>query len=486
MKNKILDIIDKLLKLSSDTYNDGYKDKQEFLEENIKDINIKIKNLEKKIENNNYVDNDLFIMDQGLVSAISKNIKKLDNNINYEKDNLAEIIKEKNFLNERLELSTDNFYKYKELIKNINYKLSDNKSNINYFNELLKRGELKLNYWKNDIKECEYKLSVVFNKENSVKARKENYEYERKNNKDKLNEVKSNLENELYYFDHSLKDKDEKKIVKLKEDLKNYNEKLSLLNNDLIINYDSFKEYVLNDDYENATFEFKAFIKKMKDIPFAVDNDYVKLESLLKNLKKEKNEINNRIKKNDYLSVSSKVYSARLNDLNHLLEDNKKDILEINKIITNLDKNRSFNLVTKITDLEVNEELLANYNSDLNHVIEYSVILKNTSLKYLESYKKRLLNEIEFIANKLSKKIDLIDENKKVRDINRIKKIGLDIAYIENRLENRIDINKLSDEVLMMLRSIDLTESTTNYIKVKNITHLDMQDESYIIDLTGV
>lgn len=495
MKEKIYNLLNLLIKVSNDNIDDNLVQTRNTLENDIKETRKKIIEHEKLMDSNRYFDESQQLLDKNTINELEKKSNYLKNEISSIKSKLKTAVETEKFLNEKISLGKENVEKYAELLKNITYKLVDKDVNLEYYDQLMNKNESKLDYWNKFVKTNEKDWTEKSNIVTELKANKESYEYDLSKIREKIEETNHNLENELNYFNRELKEQDEKEHSKLNEIINNLEQSYDELINSVGFKALEFIELVDEENYIYAGSKLKEIIWKLEYIPYALDNNYENLENNLKNLKKEKNNIQIKIKNNDYLNENSKIQKNRLHDLNILLEQNRLHIIEVKKMINKIDKEKSFELSSKINDLDVDEEMLANYNFDLNHLIEYSIILKNTSLKYLEKYRKSLNEQIDEISKKLALKEGLIDEKRKLIDIDVIKDITRNIELIEKRLDNKINIYDIKDNIELLLNSIDFDfekelekqeeveeKSDLKFLKVINI----VSPKNDIIDLTGV
>lgn len=491
MKGKIYNLLQILINLSGEKSDIDLVSKKNQLIEEIDSTRNKINELSKLMESNRYFDEAAQNLDKNTVIALKNKIKTLKNDEKLIKIELKSVLETEKFYNEKINLGKLNVEKYAELLKNISYKLVDKGINLDFYNSLLTKNSGKLDYWNNFVKKQEKELSEKNSNSECLKAYKENFEYEINKYRDRIDEINHNIENDLNYFNRELKEQDEKaikslneKIVSLEKEYDNTVDSVSYLGLELI-------ELIDDESYIYAKSKLNEIVWKTESVPYILENNYEKLESNLKIMKKEKEVLRSNISNNDYLNDSYKKLNSRLKDLHYLLEDNKKDIIEVKKLINYIDKDRCFSLAAKINDLNESEEMLANYNADLNHLIEYSVILKNTSLKYLESYRKKLNEELDEISKKITLKDGLVDESKKLKDIESIKGLSEKIDHITNRLNNKGDLYEIRDNLEMLIDSMDfdyLIEVVPHkdelvYLKVIEIIEPIRDD---IIDLTGV
>lgn len=490
IKNKIYNLLNLLVDLTSkSSISDLENEKNKMLDE-IDLTRKKINDLTKLMETNRYFDESAEILDKNTVVALQKKVKKLQSDEEILKTDLKKSIEDEKFYKEKIELGKENVDKYKELLKNISYKLVDKNVNLEYYNHLQSKNEERLDYWNNFVRKLEKELASKDNNSDILKSSKDNFEYEIKNLKQRILEINKNLENELNYFNHGLKQRDEIKLNELNKKIEKLEKEFEIMVTSVPYLANDFINLVNEESYIYAHSKLNEIIWEVEKVPYALITDYEMLIDKLKILKKEKNNLKEKIKNNDYLNEKSKYLKIRLKDIYYFLEENKKQIIEVKKTINYIDKEKVFELSSKINDLNLPEEMIANYNSDLNHLIEYSILLKNTSLKYLESYRKKLNEELDDISKKLALKDGLVDEDKKLKDIEKIKELSFDIDCISHRLDNKLDVYNIKETIDMLLDSIDFEYEIKTKTKKTDLIYLKVVEiilpEDDIIDLTGV
>lgn len=492
MKNKISNLLSSLVLISGvEKFDDCLQKKENFLLE-IDEVRAKISDLTNLINSNRYFDEDTYLLDKKTVLTIQNKVKKLQNDQSLLKDDLRKVIEQENFFNKKIEIGKENVEKYTELLKNISYKLVDKNVNLEYYEHLMEKNSAKLDYWNVFVKNLIKQKDSMDVTSDVLKASKDQIEYEINNLKERIIEINHDLENDFNYINKALKEEDESKLDEL-------NKKIALLEkefSDFLISVEylsyEFLDLIEKENYIYAHSKLSEIVWKIEYIPYALENNFENLAFKQKLMKKEKFELTEKIKTNDYFNEYSNSFKSRLKDLNFLLEENRKDIIVIKKLINHIDKQRTFSLSSKINDLDIPEEILANYNGDLNHLIEYSVILKNTSLKYLEKYRDKLNDEIEFITKKLISKDGFVDESRRLKDIETIKELATNIEFVDHRLKHKINVYEAKENIETLLNSLDFenfvvdipidNSSELVFYKVINVVNLDEN----VIDLTGV
>ncbi|MFI3261034.1 MAG: hypothetical protein R3Y13_04925 [bacterium] len=455
MKDKIYDLIDSILSLvkTSEIKDiEDYKNKLVKKLDDKRELYIKLTSL---LESDRYYDKETEELDKNTVQALQKKIKKLQTDEFVIKEEIKKIQEEEKVASEKILLGIENVDKYKELLKNISYKLVDNSLAFEYYNELNDNNVSKLDYWNNYLKKAEKDKEEKNNQILILRTNKDQFEYEIKNLRTRIEEINHDLENKFNYINQNLKEKDEKEYTILDREIVKLEKELNQILNSSEYIIHELRVLVKEENYIYAQSKLKELIAKIEFVPYVLDNNYEELELCLKNIKKEKIRLTEKIRKNDYLNKYSVQIKDRLKDVKELLRLNEIEINKVKEKIKILDQENTQSLSSKIEDLSISEELLAKYNGDLNHYIEYSVIIKNTSLKYLNSYNESLNKEILNLNEEIKNKKGFIDEDRKLIDIDIIKDLTEKIELIENRLKNRINIYEIRDNIELYLTSLD-------------------------------
>lgn len=490
MKGRIYTLLQRLVNLSGENTDIDLLIEKNSLVENIDETRKKINHLNNMMQSNRYFDETAQMLDKNSLLALQHKVKNYKDSLNLVKLEIKKVSDNEIIILEKIELGKFNVEKYTDLLKNISYKLVDDDVNSVFYNDLLEKKSVKLDYWNGYLQKEEKKLINLRKDIDVLRANKDNFEYDINKSRDRIDELNHNLENDLNYLNRTLKEQDEnemiflnKKINKLENDYDNLVDSVGFLGLELF-------NLIDEESYIYAKSKLNEIIWKLEKVPYITENNYDNLNMELKSLIKEKDSIKLRISKNDYLNSKSVVLLQRIDDINVALDENSKDIDNIKKIINEIENHKIINLNNSIIDLNLEEEMDAIYNYDLNHLVEYSLILKNTSLKFLESYRKKMTDELDKISKQLALKDGLIDETKKLQDIDNIKFLSEKINYINHRLENKEDIYDIANNLEILIDSIDFdflvfqdNDKDDNYEYLKVIEIIEEDIEMHIGEL---
>lgn len=491
MKEKIYNLLDKMLLLSGNDLAE-LEEKEVKLKDKLDNIKQEIKKLQEMDNPNKYVDVKSKELDMSsLALTINEESGLLIIVKNYKLE-LKEITEHNKLLINKKNKANMNVEKYKELLKNISYKLVDKQSSNEVFNSLQEENYVKLDFWNKELLSITKELENTENLENKIRTEKENFEYELSNIQRKIDVLKEKLSSDDNYINKELSNKDEEKLQNLKLEQRHLEIEIKKILTTPEYLAKDFKIYIDINDYISAHNKLSEIKVVVELIPYNTVNNFAILEQELKDIKKNKEIIKRKIAKNDYQNDLSIAYTERLKDANNLLNTNKQGIQDLQKEIKKIEQEAS-TLASNTKKLDIPKEIVAFYDEDLNYTIEYSLILKNTSLRYLESYQSKLKEEIENISYQIKNNKDLCDEESKMIDINKIKDIDEKILFLKNRLNNKLNIQEIKDDMDLLIASMEfdgttekivVKEEVNDFLKVIKVEQINNENEE-IIDLTG-
>lgn len=474
MKKELRQSVAQLIELSEEEVLTETKIKEITLEKESKEeIQEGIKLLKQKIDKGKYFNYSQEKADKTTKSYIEDEIKQIKRRIILIKEDFKDIKNDKDKIDRVLQNAKSNSAVYIELLKNLTNKLVEQDVEKDYYEGIIRNTELKHDYWNKIINTQNNKMEKLLNKELLLNTQKEDLEYQLNLNLDKLSKVEVILSNEMNYYNHDERKIDEDRLREKEKDLKESTKKIKkylssapFIGHELLI-------AIEEDNKKYAKLMLKDLLRASSINPYANVKDYQILENESRRLIQEKTRLQTKIKDNDYLNDNFYKHKNRLSDLEELQKVNLKNIDEINKIVKRIDFEETSKLNDKINNLNISEVMLADYSEDLNHLIEYSVILNNTSLKYLKSYDIRLENKIHEINEIIKLRTGLINEEDKIKDIEKIKLVTQAITY----LKCRIQIGKTADELYkgvdIFIDSItDKNDNFSEYIKVVKVIQL--------------
>ena len=304
----------------------------------------------------------------------------LNNNAQDDNIKLAEIIKEKDDLQEMnekmLDLLTEKELENEDLLQKLeNYKLEskiENEKNLVKIQSLEEKIE-KLE----SSKSSEFDIDDIVTEYNNYKERL----------KGQINEYLRNEENLRQDIDIK-----ERTIQKLKEEIQG----LEMENLQLVSQSESKEKITQNEIFE---------LEQLKSENEKIKRDYEFLSEKLK-ISEQNNDKLNKLFETEVSSLKGKleneknnykVYKeAKIKEIEKLKNDLSKNLLEIsslNKKIENTDK-------------------LVNDIKQTNFIIQNKLDKKNKEIQYMNEYTKKLLNNKDNLLKKYEKKIDQINKDK--------------------------------------------------------------------------
>ncbi len=475
MKNNVYELIKRLINLSGTNYTT--EEFNELLEKINKEINDKMEKIaliNKSMTSEKYFDESAEVMDKNTEISLQKKIKKDEKTLNNIKEKLANNYNDKERIAINLEVAKNNMEKYKELIKNLTSKLVANNQNKDNYERIINQNEKKLDLWLNEMRKLEKELEENLLEEELLRATKDDIEDILKNNKNKLRDIQKCLENELNYFDHDLKKKDQEELEKIKKELnKLEKDKLNLLTTPFCLANDLYNLVSIN-KYSEASLKLRELISVLETLPYINENDLNVLEIELKQLNKKFISLKERISKNVYSNQKDKYLTDRQDDLNTLLSDNENDIKKLENIIFEIDNKRVIDFFNKISTLEVPENMLSDYNENLNNLLEYSNLLNNFGIGFLKDFNQKIKDSLLKIEKEIEDENAKNDDSLKAKDIDEIKETDHGIRLIERRLQSEKSIEEIYEELELLLSSLEFDdEDDLQYLKVIDIIEVE-------------
>ncbi len=274
---------------------------------------------------------------------------------------------------------------------------------------------------------------------------------------------------------NELKDKHEKKLRNFIEELEVTEKKKLLLCTSPAYLACELKSLVENNKFTDAHNKLNELIVVVNEVPYVTESDKDFLEKQRKIFRKEYMDIQNRIKNNDYIGSKNAQLETRKKDLLNLNKFIEKEMDKLRIDIKKIDDTQIEQLANKVNTLVNNKELENEYNEDLNSLVEYTILVRNTSVKYLSTFKEKNDKNIVAINTELESKTNLYDEDKRLNDIKRIKEVASKLTYIENRIKHFDEnIHTIKDEIDLILSSLEFDEEeNTKFIPIREVINLD-------------
>ncbi len=478
MKNKIYELLDKLIVMSNSEINIELN----VLEKNISEKEVKLEKQISAHEHNSYDNTQEKEIDLKYKTTLKNETEKIKSELNdlYEKH--KKINKEQRDTKLEIDNAKENINLYIELIKNATNKLVS-KQNTDIYNNIIDKKECMLDFWNNKHDELNSKLDKINLEEELIRATIEDLEYKNKNNKKSIEMLNIKLEDTKNYTDTLLKEEKEEEINNLKKEIKNLEiDKLNILTSPKYL-CDLLKKFIKENDYENSRSKLNELFGVIETKPYIL-LEKKDLEKKLKEFYKDYNDIQKRIKTNDYISEVNLEYKKRYNDVKDILKINEENIKNIKKLMKESENNISV-ISSKITD-DLSDNILVRYDYDLNHILELNSIVNNTSLKYLTTYNEKIIKEMNLLERVLKDKTTIMDNTKKETDIQEHKKVKEAINLIELLLKEKLSYKDIKNDLYLILSSLEFDVDENNqgkkYIKVINIINLDETSNDDIDD----
>ena len=470
MKNKLNRLLNYLIEISAEDNTLPIDEELDIINSEIAKTKIEINNLKTVMESSTrYYDEDAVALDKSAIKSLEKKIEKAKKNNELINEDVK-ILKEKSdLLLDKLTLARSNLEKYGDLLSNLTTKLIDKNINTEYYNNLIEKNSERLDYWGNLEKKHENERNKVVEEIDIYYSNKENNDVEIRRSTLRLEELMHSLSNELNYVNISLKNDDTENLKVLENKVAENESKFDVLNNSVRMLAFEFMNLIDENRPMYAYKKLDELILKIENIPYVKDNNFVDLESNLNSLENEELTLRKNIKKDNFLNDYAKTLHQRLTDMNRFMEDNRLRIIDVRKKINRLNKVTIKELSEKINSLDFDEEMLARYNSDLNHVLKYSIILKNNELDHLFKYKKKLQTEVNEISKKIFDKEGLIDEERKEAALLRHKEVVRDIDNIKKRLNKKLDISEIKSSIELILGTMNVDYKNITPERSKNV-----------------
>ncbi len=478
MKLKIYELIDLICGICTDNYSaENITNELESIDKKIEFLKEKIADHQTKIESKTYENLELRQEDELEIKKLKSKLNRNKVSFNDIKSKLQGIKNNKNKVYDNLVIAKENKEIYSELIRNLTNKLVLLTEDKEVYEKIIRENEVKLDFWNNKTLSYEEKYHELATEENLLRSTKEDLENEIYHIKEKISELEKRLNSNNSYFDSEKKSADLKIISQTEEEIKKLETKKLEIQTELSYLVKEFKDYVKEDKYYEASLKLSEIWAIIYSIKYTQIDDINELKAIYKELQKEYLMLQNNIKVNNYELIGQEEINDRLHIIEMLKEENQHEIEKIKEIIEQITSKKSIDLWNTISSLKISDELKVHYDNDLNHLVEYSLILNNTSLKYLETYQEKLIKESEFQKNKLTNGKVIEDESKKLKDIERIKELTVYLNLINKKISAKKEFRVIKHEIELLLSSLDFedikVEKTRKAHKVIKIIHLD-------------
>ena len=474
MKNKVFELINKLISLSGSKYT------KEQLEKELSDYNININMLLEKLANfknelseERYFDQSAKVIDQNMELSLQTELNNLENKLKQVLENYTNI---KNSIEKTtwyMNKQKDSIKLYDELLKKTASNSVKESVGNKQYEEMIAYTEGKLNKAINNKNFQNKKLESLVEKETLIKNEKEVLEKNIKSSKNKLEELKIKLKDNKNYYNEALKIADNSELTKLEEELKTAERaKLALMTTPYCLAND-LKNLVNDDKHIESGFKLKELISVLETLPYINDNNKKELEKELNKLNKRYIFLKERVSKNEYISDNKKNLNNLKVIINKVIKDLTNDKENILKIKNNVDKERIPYFFDKIKKYDLED----NFNEVLDNLFKYSNVLNHKLLNTIDND----IEQLEILLETIDIKVDKEqDDSLKKKDLIEIKELDKSIRLLERRIASDKSIVEMYEELDMLLSSLEFADDM-QYIKVVKIT--DIKDLDYKIDI---
>ena len=474
MKNKVFELINKLISLSGSKYT------KEQLEKELSDYNININMLLEKLANfknelseERYFDQSAKVIDQNMELSLQTELNNLENKLKQVLENYTNI---KNSIEKTtwyMNKQKDSIKLYDELLKKTASNSVKESVGNKQYEEMIAYTEGKLNKAINNKNFQNKKLESLVEKETLIKNEKEVLEKNIKISKNKLEELKIKLKDNKNYYNEALKIADNSELTKLEEELKTAERaKLALMTTPYCLAND-LKNLVNDDKHIESGFKLKELISVLETLPYINDNNKKELEKELNKLNKRYIFLKERVSKNEYISDNKKNLNNLKVIINKVIKDLINDKENILKIKNNVDKERIPYFFDKIKKYDLED----NFNEVLDNLFKYSNVLNHKLLNNIDND----IEQLEILLETIDIKVDKEqDDSLKKKDLIEIKELDKSIRLLERRIASDKSIVEMYEELDMLLSSLEFADDM-QYIKVVKIT--DIKDLDYKIDI---
>lgn len=474
MKNKVFELINKLISLSGSKYT------KEQLEKELSDYNININMLLEKLANfknelseERYFDQSAKVIDQNMELSLQTELNNLEIKLKQVLENYTNI---KNSIEKTtwyMNKQKDSIKLYDELLKKTASNSVKESVGNKQYEEMIAYTEGKLNKAINNKNFQNKKLESLVEKETLIKNEKEVLEKNIKSSKNKLEELKIKLKDNKNYYNEALKIADNSELTKLEEELKTAERaKLALMTTPYCLAND-LKNLVNDDKHIESGFKLKELISVLETLPYINDNNKKELEKELNKLNKRYIFLKERVSKNEYISDNKKNLNNLKVIINKVIKDLTNDKENILKIKNNVDKERIPYFFDKIKKYDLED----NFNEVLDNLFKYSNVLNHKLLNNIDND----IEQLEILLETIDIKVDKEqDDSLKKKDLIEIKELDKSIRLLERRIASDKSIVEMYEELDMLLSSLEFADDM-QYIKVVKIT--DIKDLDYKIDI---
>lgn len=493
MNTEVFNNIDLLIEMAGSTSNiDEINTELIALKRNIKSKKEEIEDLKSMISDARYFNASNELVDKNIEISLKNKIARLNRKIKEIKNTISKVSEEEEKQHEEITSLKDKLEENKKYILILDKKLEE-ESNPFYM-DLLKKEKSNNSYLEKLLVEKQKEYNAILKElELNNQALKE-ITASLENEKNRLNDILDNLKNPNAYIDEDLKNSDQEKLEKLKEELTKLEKReLELLTDAEVIGSDA-KELVAKRDMSGALSKIKELVTIVKSKPYMDITNNAFIDEELEKKELERTELSNLIDSKDYTGLNSNTLNNRIEYLQKKIEGNtnningyKEKIKEIDdfnttlgNIITALEeeskdtqrvlqeyqdllKDKSKNTKTKANlenaitkkkkEHNLIDEILLAYKKDLLSKIEETNLISNLITR-LKEENKSCEAELENLKSESLLNFKTKDYIEEEKDKEQLKALNEEIKNIKNRKKFDKNPNEIYDQIEMALAPV--------------------------------
>ena len=489
MQNELLKKIDFLLDMA------GTNTNHEIIEEDI------LMRLKTTMNDTKYLKENDRIIDENIKVGLESKRQVYEYELDTTNKKLSKASHEEEDNHQSLANTIKRLSSLKNLLDTLELKVGtvyNNKNLTNFYDTMIEKTRQSLD-------ETEKKKAYLDERSSEIHEQLEQLSNKKLNLQNKINHINKRLEDTLealstpnFYVDKILKQKDEEKIDKLNYELETLeNERLKLFKDPSYIAHQA-KSLLEIDDRTSAFAEIKKLIEVIKEQPY-INDSKEHLEELLERATIKRDEFANLVNNKNYFGEDIKIIDKRIDYLNSSiadLKDEEKSLLakitkidqervvsifdalaeaekvydslkseydEYNEIIYNLDDSNSPRKKASLQaafhhkkeEMDAVYELTVKYQKELEDWIALSKNIESTDLLNVREQINNLEKEINSLKKSNIGKSKAKDILAMEKDKNILKELSDEVDIIKFRLSHYASIDKIFEEVSVLLRSED-------------------------------
>ncbi len=503
MQKEIIEKINFLVEMS-DTNNhyEPLKEELNVLESEITSQKNEISRLQKSMERNKYLNSSDRIIDENIKIGLENKLDGYEKSLNEILSEIEKVSQEEEEYHQMILELENEIETSKRFLDSLELKIktigSKDKSVYTFYEGLIDSTtkEIKANETRLHVKRKAYEQ--IANRLQSYGESR--FDLEEKMQKDslKLEETKAFLEAPDTYVDVAAKKRDEQTLEEFEENLEKLEKRrLEIITDPAYIGHDAI-DLLISDDRTSALAKVKELVTIVNAKPY-MDFRYEELDEILEDAKERRDEFSNTIDTKKYDGSDATFLESRMQYLERQIEAKEKEKEELNNKIRKMDIDEVQELMQLITnakemkeklkveideykkvmdenndykspkkkaslnaafhhkceELEQVEEVIASYEKDLEKTVEISKELEEKALSFLTDELKAMKDEISHIKKKKMYETSTTDILAVEKDKSELKKLSDEVLKIEHRKKYQTTPNEIYDEIEITLSSLD-------------------------------